>query len=75
MANQAQMRELRAAVESALADWESAEGYRRSQRQALNGGRERGDHARPLEFDESGFPIAQRSPGLFQRVRRLISDG
>ena len=75
MANQAQMRELRAAVETALADWESAQGYLRSQRDALNGNRERAGHARPLEFDESGFPIAQKSPGFFQRVRRLVSDG
>ena len=29
--------------------------------------------ARPLEFDESGFPITSRPPSFADRVRRLIS--
>jgi hypothetical protein len=74
MATQAQMRELRDAVEAAIADREGAEGYRRLQRQALHGTRAAAGRAQPLEFDESGFPIIQQGPGLFERVRRLLGD-
>jgi anti-sigma regulatory factor (Ser/Thr protein kinase) len=30
------------------------------------------ESARPLEFDESGFPIPQRAPGFVERVARLL---
>jgi hypothetical protein len=33
------------------------------------------NRARPLEFDESGFPIPQGTPGLAQRIGRLINGG
>jgi hypothetical protein len=36
-------------------------------------GRAAEHRARPLEFDESGFPIPQPVPGFAQRVRRLIN--
>jgi hypothetical protein len=29
--------------------------------------------ARPLEFDENGFPVPQALPGFMQRVARLIN--
>jgi hypothetical protein len=28
----------------------------------------------PQEFDEDGFPIAQRTPAFAERVRRLLAD-
>jgi hypothetical protein len=74
MATQAQMRELRDAVEVAIADRVGAESYRRQQREALHGGRFGASRARPLEFDESGFPINQQAPSFFERVRRLLGD-
>jgi hypothetical protein len=74
MATQAQMRELRDAVEVAIADRQGAESYRRVQREALNGRRSPAGSARPLKFDESGFPINQPAPGFFERVRRLLGD-
>jgi hypothetical protein len=73
MATQAQMRELRDAVEAAIADRVGAESYRRLQREALNGRRFGASGGRSLEFDESGFPISH-SPGFFERVRRMLGD-
>jgi hypothetical protein len=53
-------------------DRASVERYLRSRIQARTGRPERGDRPRPLEFDESGFPIAQRSPKFVDRVARLL---
>jgi len=74
MATQAQMRELRDAVEAAIADRVGAASYRRLQREALNGRRFGASRAHPLEFDESGFPIEQQGPGFFDRVRRMLGN-
>jgi hypothetical protein len=64
-----QPRELRDAVEAALLEQAGAARYRH----ARMGARPRTEGARPLEFDESGFPIPQRNPGLVQRIGRLLS--
>jgi hypothetical protein len=58
----------------AQGDRSSLERYLRSQATADDGRiREAEDRARPLEFDESGFPIAQHSPSFVQRVARLLT--
>jgi hypothetical protein len=72
--DRAQVRELRDAVSAALAEWDGAESYRRSQREALSGMAD-ANRARPLEFDESGFPVAQRRLSFVRRVRRLLREG
>jgi hypothetical protein len=33
----------------------------------------RADLPRPLEYDESGFPLPQDRPGFAQRVARLLN--
>ena len=50
------------------------ERYRRRQLQVRRGRTETQDRPRPLEFDESGFPIAQRTPSFVTRVARLLSQ-
>jgi hypothetical protein len=57
---------------TALREHAGAERYQRRQRQ-LRRGRAAGDHPRPLEFDERGFPIAQRIPSFVARVARLLN--
>jgi hypothetical protein len=47
--------------------------YQRRQRQLRRGGAAAVDHPRPLEFDERGFPIAQRIPSFVARVARLLN--
>ena len=51
-----------------------AERYRRFQREAIGGQAPGRGHSRPLEFDESGFPIAQRGLSFATRVARLLSS-
>lgn len=53
----------------------AAERYQQRQRQATSGRAGAGDHARPLEFDESGFPVAQPNSTFLARVTRLLSPG
>ena len=65
-------RELGDAVERAETELRVAERYRLSQRQTRSGRAETLDRRGPLEFDESGFPIPQRSPGFVRRVTRLV---
>lgn len=50
------------------------ERYRRRQLQVRRGRTETQDRPRPLEFDENGFPIAQRTPSFVTRVARLLSQ-
>jgi anti-sigma regulatory factor (Ser/Thr protein kinase) len=69
---QAQQRRLSVhAVGAFLAEEAGAASYRRAQRDALRG-RVTRSGARPLEFDESGFPIPQRASGFVERVARLL---
>jgi hypothetical protein len=51
----------------------SGERYLRSRRQVRGGGPPAVDRPRPLEFDESGFPIAQRPSSFAERVLRLLT--
>jgi hypothetical protein len=48
--------------------------YRRRQLQVRRARTETQDLPRPLEFDENGFPIAQRTPSFVTRVARLLSQ-
>jgi hypothetical protein len=58
----------------AQGDRSSLERYLRSRATADDGRiTEAEDRARPLEFDESGFPIAQRAPSFVKRVARLLT--
>jgi hypothetical protein len=68
-----QQHELVDALEAALGEPAGTERNRRFQSQTENGRAEGLDRSRPLEFDQSGFPIAQRSPSFATRVARLLS--
>jgi hypothetical protein len=46
---------------------------RRRQQQVGRRRTETVDRPRPLEFDESGFPLAQRTSSFVTRVARLLS--
>jgi hypothetical protein len=72
MASQAEASELRAAVAAVVREQAAAERYRLRQRQARRGGTEAYDRPGPLEFDESGFPVPQTSPGFGRRLARLL---
>jgi hypothetical protein len=54
--------------------WGAERGGRRNGRGRV-GSRDTGaaDRAHPLEFDENGFPVAQRSAGFGERVDRLLN--
>jgi hypothetical protein len=73
MSEQAQGRKFGGARGRAAGELASIERYRRSQRQARGGRTDAVDGPRPLEFDESGFPIAQRSASFAERVARMLS--
>ena len=60
MSERAHVRDLRDALAAAERRDSGAARYVLSQRRARRG-RAATDRPRPLEFDESGFPIAQRS--------------
>jgi hypothetical protein len=68
-----QQHELVDALEAALSEPARPERNRPSERQTSNARAETEDRPRPLEFDQSGFPIAQRSPSFAARVARLLS--
>jgi hypothetical protein len=61
------------ALATALREQAGAERYQRRQRQLRRGRAAAADHPRPLEFDDSGFPIAQRIPSFVARVARLLN--
>ena len=75
MRPQAQKRSWLAGTGHAHGELTSMERYRRSQRLASDGGPRAADRPHPLEFDESGFPIPQRSPTFIDRVARLLRSG
>ena len=50
-----------------------AERYRRYRREAASGNSGASNGARPLEFDESGFPVPQRGRSFVERVARLLT--
>ena len=59
------------AVEGLLA--EEDQGYARYRRSRQRAKQRRPEQARPLEYDESGFPLPQDRPGFAQRVARLLN--
>jgi hypothetical protein len=73
MNGQTRQRELGDALALVLKEQAAAERYRRRQRQVRRGRTEIGDRPRQLEFDENGFPVAQRTPSFVTRVARLLS--
>jgi hypothetical protein len=72
MSEWTQTREIARARGRSQGERAMVEGYLRSQRQARRRTGDGSDRARPLEFDESGFPIAQRSASFVERVARLL---
>jgi hypothetical protein len=70
MTDQVRRRNLGDALETALANQAGAERYQRYQQRTRRG---RVDGPRPMEFDESGFPLPQRNPGFVERVTRLLN--
>lgn len=73
MSDQARPRQLGDAVERALSEQLAAERYRQRQLKVTGGSARTTDGARPMEFDESGFPIPQRNPSFVQRVARVLN--
>jgi hypothetical protein len=73
MTEQARTRELGNGRRRAEGERTSVERYLRSQRLARGRSSARLGLPGPLEFDERGFPIAQRSPSFGERVARLLS--
>jgi hypothetical protein len=69
----ARQRELGDAFALVLQQQAGAERYRRRQRQVRRGSAETVDRPRPLEFDENGFRVAQRTPSFITRVARVLS--
>ena len=75
MATEAQMGQWRSGVEDALNASDGAELYELRQRQMRRGRGAAENRARPLEFDDLGFPIPQPIPRFVRRVGRVISGG
>jgi hypothetical protein len=73
MGRDARQRELGDAVSVVLNEQAGAARYRRRQAQVRRGRRDTADRPRPLEFDENGFPVAQRTPSFVNRVARLLN--
>ncbi len=61
------------AVNAIAREQASARRYQERQWHATHAREGFSDGARPLEFDESGFPIRQHSPSVLQRVARLLN--
>jgi hypothetical protein len=72
MATKTPSRNGHTSVERALADNAARARYDLRQRDFRRGRGSSGQRARPLEFDERGFPIAQPAPSFTRRVRSLI---
>ena len=71
MAEQARQHDLADARGDAQREMTGAERHAPLHELAGNGRVEAVDRPGPLEFDESGFPIAQRTPRFAERVARL----
>ena len=56
-----------------LADKAGAASYEQAQRQAQRWTGAGPNTARPLEFDDTGFPIPQTAPGFVERLTRLLT--
>jgi hypothetical protein len=66
-------REVGDALALVLEQHKGAERYRRRQERVRQGTTETMDRPRPLEFDQDGFPVAQRAPSFVTRVARLLN--
>jgi hypothetical protein len=66
-------RNWREAVEEALNRRDAAERYQLRQ-QEVRRASAAAERPRPLEFDESGFPIAQPVPSFMRRLGRLLGS-
>lgn len=75
MSEQVRQHELRAAIAASQREQAAAERYRQKQRRVRSGKPPGADGARPLEFDGSGFPVAQRTASFITRVTRLLGPG
>jgi hypothetical protein len=73
MSEQVRRQVLGDALAAVFSEPAGAERYRSLQRETRRGRPEAGGRPRPLEFDESGFPIRQRNPSFAGRVTRLLS--
>ena len=73
MSTQTRQRELGLALHAVSVEQHRAERYRQRQRQARSGRIRAADGTRPLQFDESGFPIAERNSSFIRRVARLLN--
>jgi hypothetical protein len=73
MSEQARTRELSNGRARAQGERESVERYLRSHSQARSRSPARLGRPGPLEFDESGFPVAQRRSSFVERVARLLN--
>jgi hypothetical protein len=71
MDDHALQREVDDNLRAGLGEGTSAQRYRRHLIAATNGAMET-NHARPLEFDEKGFPIPQRPSSFARRIARLL---
>jgi hypothetical protein len=71
MTTDAERRRWRAAVDDTL-NAQAAERYEHRQREMRRGRARADDGPRPLEFDESGFPIPQPTRRFTQRIGRLV---
>jgi hypothetical protein len=74
MTTQADMRQLRNAVEDAVSELEGAERYDVRQRAIRRGATAGQSRARPTEVDVRGFPIPQPMAGFAKRVGQLLND-
>jgi hypothetical protein len=72
MNGHARQREWANALAVVVNEQTGRERYRRRQRQVRRGRTGSVEHPRPLEFDENGFPIPQRTPTFVTRVARLL---
>ena len=73
MKGHARQRDLGDAVATALKQRAGPESRRHRQPRTRRDRTETVDHPRPLEFDENGFPVAQRTPSFVNRVTRLLN--
>ncbi len=73
MSERARQRAMTAALNAIAREQADTQRYQDKQSQARSGGMADTAGARPLEFDESGFPIRQNTPNFVQRVARLLN--
>jgi hypothetical protein len=73
MTDQARAHDFYGSLERTASERARAERYQRYQRRIRSGLGHVAEGPRPREFDESGFPVPQRSPTFVERVARLLN--